>query len=610
MGTRWRRQLAQRNIPFRLERRLVLLTPKVRFISSTNNHLYPGHVPTVLPTSTAAPLQVRVIQIPAVSVSSTRGTTGSNGIQGTSLPRDATIYIYTTATLDSNPTKIHDDDRHTSSLVWRGRRLQHPYSTENISDIRNNNNHQTQTTTPPIGTTIRGRFRVSDLRLWWWDYLLVHFLPAQYPHSVSPGYAQYSLASFCAGVAGSAAMVLSTQTLLVSVGAMSPVWSSGATAAGALNWIWKDGIGQAGGVVFASQMGTGKHFDANPKKWRLVAALCLDLAALMELLTPLLLVAITTTTTTSGTTALLLPATAAANSSTPTTTTATSVLVVACVAGILKNIGFITASASRVALHQNLAVTENIGDVTAKCATQSMAAGLLGTSLGIALSSIVGGLCGGDDTSRFHSFVAAFGGLALVHQGCNYAAVQAVRLRHLNRHRLYILLKAFVDSDGNKQRLVLSPDEVAKREVTFPLRFGPEDDSHRWLVIGSDLPTMCPGGPEELKALVQHVGDAMYLLNIHGTATKYQIHLTFFERAQGEDLIQGMLAAIVLRRMAQNSTQEESLDRKGLCRAACEDARKHFPDLFAAMKEHKWKTGTDHTSVEPNGAVRFDIRQI
>jgi predicted NAD/FAD-binding protein len=56
--------------------------------------------------------------------------------------------------LDSNPTKIHEDDRHTSSLVWRGRRLQHPYSTENISDIRNNNNHQTQTTTPPIGTTI------------------------------------------------------------------------------------------------------------------------------------------------------------------------------------------------------------------------------------------------------------------------------------------------------------------------------------------------------------------------------------------------------------------------------------------------------------------------
>ena len=96
---------------------------------------------------------------------------------------------------------------------------------------------------------------------------------------------------------------------------------SAAPMAAALNWVMKDGVGQLGGVIFASQLGKGGvdldywrgkfgtltgslglgenkvqnrgNFqrgtaDTNPKRWRMVAALALDLSTLLEICTPLM----------------------------------------------------------------------------------------------------------------------------------------------------------------------------------------------------------------------------------------------------------------------------------------------------------------------------------
>mmetsp|Transcript_27760 Transcript_27760/g.50101 ORF Transcript_27760/g.50101 Transcript_27760/m.50101 type:complete len:387 (-) Transcript_27760:1222-2382(-) len=143
-----------------------------------------------------------------------------------------------------------------------------------------------------------------------------HFLPAHYPHSVCPSYAPYASYCFLGSIAGSSAMVLSTQALLVAVGVGT---QSAAPMAAALNWVMKDGVGQLGGVIFASQLGKGGvdldywrgkfgkwtgllggskiqnrgNFqrgtaDTNPKRWRMVAALALDLSTLLEICTPLM----------------------------------------------------------------------------------------------------------------------------------------------------------------------------------------------------------------------------------------------------------------------------------------------------------------------------------
>ena len=69
--------------------------------------------------------------------------------------------------------------------------------------------------------------------------LISHFLPARYPYSVCPSYTTYASYCFLGSVAGSSAMVLSTQALLIAVGVGT---HSAAPLAGALNWVMKGEI--------------------------------------------------------------------------------------------------------------------------------------------------------------------------------------------------------------------------------------------------------------------------------------------------------------------------------------------------------------------------------
>ena len=115
-------------------------------------------------------------------------------------------------------------------------------------------------------------------------------------------------------------MVLSTQTLLLAVGVVGTNAQQASIMAGAFNWVMKDFVGQLGGVLFASQMGKTKAFDNDPKRWRMVSAMTLDGATLLEILSPLF--------------------------------HSSMVLPVASVANVGKNIGFLTASASRAAIRE------------------------------------------------------------------------------------------------------------------------------------------------------------------------------------------------------------------------------------------------------------------
>jgi len=381
-----------------------------------------------------------------------------------------------------------------------------------------------------------------------------HFLPAQFPTSVTPGYARFALFSFVASVAGSAGMVLSTQTLLLAVGVVGSSQSA-SVMAGAMNWVLKDGIGQLGGVLFASSMGKTRRFDASPKKWRMVAALSLDCASLMEILSPLV--------------------------------AGPAVLPVACTANILKNVGFLTASASRAAIHQSLAIAGNLADVTAKAGSQSIAAGLLGTIIGVGLSTALG--------HDPNSFIAGFVGLSLVHQGCNYASLHSVTLTHFNRHRLFLVLDHYL-----KHRKVLSPKSVAEREVYFP--FLNEDDGHTWLSIGSSLLQVCPGGLNELETLQEACPGKTYLVNI---SHDDKIHLVFLEGATGEDLIRGMLHAFSLHDHRKHAPSAES--RITEIAMTYQGVKELFPQLLEELSKQGWKTDTDATNVEPSNALRLSV---
>lgn len=384
--------------------------------------------------------------------------------------------------------------------------------------------------------------------------VITYFLPDRYPDSVAPGYARFAGCCFCASIAGSAAMVLSTQTLLLAVGV---VGSSGQASvmAGALNWVLKDGIGQLGGVWFASRMsqaGSSK-FDADPKRWRIVAALSLDAATLLEIVSPLV--------------------------------PSVWVLPIASIANIGKNIGFLTASASRAALHQSLAIRGNLADVTAKSGSQSLAAGLLGTTVGIGLSPILG-----DVTHFAMGFVC----LSAIHQGCNYLGLKAVPLFNFNRRRLHIFMDEYVATGS-----ILSPSQVAERENFVPVIS--KDDSKKWLLIGKRLSEVCPGGPEQLQPLLELLRNEKYVINLVGG----RVHLVFHQQdTSGEDLIRGMLHAHILH---DQYSSDQPMEAVALSYSV---VRKTMDDLLDGMHEEGWKTGIEFTSIESSKARRFDVLEI
>jgi hypothetical protein len=412
-------------------------------------------------------------------------------------------------------------------------------------------------------------------------------LPAQYPQSVAKGYLGFASFCFTASIAGSAAMVLSTQTLLLAVGIVGQSSTSTSVMAGALNWVMKDFVGQLGGVVFASQMGKTKAFDSDPKRWRMVSAIALDGATMLEIFSPLC--------------------------------HPSMVLPVASIANIGKNIGFLTASASRATLHQSLAVTGNLGDVTVKSGSQSMLASLVGTSLGIGLSTLL-------DHDTFN-FGICFLGLSAIHQGCTYLSLQSVPLAHFNRHRLHLAMEYYLE-----HQTIPSPVDVAKIERFLP--FVSSDSSSEWLRIGRALREVCQT-PIELEHCLASVPNEAYL--VRWNKETQNIDLIFFNDAKEQDLCRGVYHACLIRQKTcqmavagsdpttttltskvvctNESTNRESRTREipfenNITQQTHIQVQKNFPHLFEQLHTQGWETSSGVTDVEDKTAHRVQINTI
>ena len=448
-----------------------------------------------------------------------------------------------------------------------------------------------------------------------------HFLPANYPHSVDQSYATYAGYCFLGSVAGSSAMVLSTQALLVAVGVGT---QSAAPMAAALNWVMKDGVGQLGGVLFASQLGKsgidinwknkvekwlgplGKKgtkkrgnfqrgtADTNPKRWRMVAALALDLSTLLEICTPFL--------------------------------GAEYFLPCASVANIGKNIGFLAASASRAAIHQSLTKTEgktsNLGDVTAKAGSQAILASLLGTGFGILFSQT---FCSDYGTA---GILAGFVVLSAVHQVCTYKAIQAVPLKTLDRHRLHIVLDSYMKANldriiigqsgihkHDRWKLPLSPTEVAERESFLPMM--PPDQSVRWLTVGASLVEICPSGVNELERLmIQKDADAndieqyeKYILKVNSSTSDDDgaVQLTFFEGASDDDLLKGMFHAYVAHVCSRNDVFKEDAPSE-IAKHSHVVTKSRMPQFMNELGEKGWQMETGFVNVECGSSCRLQLQ--
>jgi hypothetical protein len=253
-----------------------------------------------------------------------------------------------------------------------------------------------------------------------------HLLPKNYKTSVGPTYTTYVKWGMLSSTIGTVSGVLSMQTLLYAVG----MGQSAIVGAAAINWVLKDGLGQLGGVLFASFL--NQRFDAEPRRWRFMSALVLDLSILLEVLTPLF-------------PGYFLP--------------------IASVANIGKNIGWLSASATRAGLFRSFMREENLADITGKAGSQTIAASVVGTGLGVGVSAVVG--------QSISAIFASVSVLSLMHLFCVYQSLGAASVATLNVQRFWLAARPALDmrlGDQSDPRVelrmgaVLAPDAVSAEE--------------------------------------------------------------------------------------------------------------------------------------------------
>eukprot|EP00158_Paraphelidium_tribonemae_P004899 Partr_v1_DN27041_c0_g1_i3_m29378 putative Chromosome 16 open reading frame 58 len=238
------------------------------------------------------------------------------------------------------------------------------------------------------------------------------FFPRGYPHSVTGNYWDFTKWHFIASICGTVNGVLGMQALLSALG----MGTGALPVAATINWIIKDGFGLLGGVLYTSMF--SNRFDVEPKRYRFKASLAFQMATVCELLTP------------------LVPG---------------LFVVLASLANIAKNIAWLTMSGCRAQMHQSFCLRDNLGDITAKAGSQSTAAGLLGTGLGVVVTSLVGG-------SVSSSFMV-FAPLSMISLYSLSLSNSTVVTDTFNIQRAELVFKEYFDHGR-----YASPAEVAERE--------------------------------------------------------------------------------------------------------------------------------------------------
>ncbi|KAJ2497404.1 hypothetical protein GGH96_005118 [Coemansia sp. RSA 1972] len=288
----------------------------------------------------------------------------------------------------------------------------------------------------------------------------------------------------------------------------------------AINWVIKDGFGQFGGVIYATLV--GQKFDSDPKHQRFWSSVWLQTATWLEMLTPLF---------------------------------PHLFVVIGSVANIGKNIAWLAMSATRASINKSFCKKENLGDVTAKSGSQSTAAGLIGTALGI----VVGGTM---DVSVY-TLILGFVPISLASLWGNYKSLLYTVTPTLNIERARLMLQDVILVD--RGALVFSPEHVqTPRQASKAEKFMREirgvepEDQMPGIVISAKISKLERAFPwtnsnaANVANMVrdafqpQHVWNELYYI---GRPHTNSLHLWYDDRASDVDVLLGFYHAMAYRKL-------------------------------------------------------------
>lgn len=251
--------------------------------------------------------------------------------------------------------------------------------------------------------------------------LLHAFLPAGYPHSVTPDYLAYQTYDSLQAFFSSITSLLANRAVLEGLG----VGDSSSSPTGALILkIAGDTISRIATILFAHRLGTA--IEPECKFYRFLADLLNDSAQLLDLLTPAM---------------PYFPK-----------------LGVIIGAGVLRSLCGVAANASKASLSAHFALRGNLAELNAKEASQETVVSLLGMLVGSLVVKVV------QDRQMVWGLMLALLGLHLM---MNYWAVRSVRCRTMNRQRATMVMREWLEHGR-----VLGPEEVAGRESILQLGGG------------------------------------------------------------------------------------------------------------------------------------------
>lgn len=331
------------------------------------------------------------------------------------------------------------------------------------------------------GEKSKSSVALADIWMKCRDLVATLMLPEGFPESVTSDYLEYSLWRGVQGIAAQVSGVLATQALLFAVG----LGKGAIPTAAAVNWVLKDGIGYVS-KIFLSKY--GRHFDVNPKGWRLFADLLENAAFGLEILTPAF-------------PHLFVP--------------------IGAVAGAGRSAAALIQASTRSCFYAGFAAQRNFAEVIAKGEAQGMVSKSIGILLGIALANCV--------QSSTSLALASFGVVTWIHMFCNLKSYQSIQLRTLNPYRASLVFSQYLLSG-----LVPSVKEVNDEEPLFPaypsLNMKPAPEEHdevlstdandaafhidRRLQLGSKLSDVVKS-KEDAIALFDLYKDEGYILTEH-----------------------------------------------------------------------------------------------
>ncbi|KAL8038440.1 hypothetical protein ABFX02_11G106800 [Erythranthe guttata] len=323
------------------------------------------------------------------------------------------------------------------------------------------------------------------------------------PRKVSGNYLEYVKWKFLHRVFSSALQVLATQAMFRAIGIG---YSRALPSAAALNWVLKDGLGRLSRCIYTATLASA--FDTNLKRVRFSTSVLFSLSIGVELLTPVF---------------------------------PKYFLLLATIANIAKQISLACYLATGSAVHRSFAISDNIGEVSAKAQIQTVCFDNVGLLLAATLNILF------RNNQRLlaalpfivYPIFSAFD-LYGIYQGLKH-----VHLQTLTKDRLESVINIWIH-----RQYIPSPAEVSTEEgINFmwsrgrellPIRIGCLNPERKILKLS--LTTVRFLKDEDLYFI------CMESINNRSAIKDHGILLSLREGAATSDVIMGLLQACYIRK--------------------------------------------------------------